>query len=111
MVDYNTKPEIKTEIVRVEKQDIDLKTLADIVVNAIINKLPSQKGIQINGQEINEDIEKKLTQKTLENLAKSMIVKRENSESNFKNLGSISETQKDIREINKSIDLLKNLDN
>lgn len=96
-----------------EQKSIDMTELANAVANAIINKMPAQRYIQINGQEImdNSDGESELTKKTLEKLAKSMIIKRENNESNFKDLGSVSETQKDINETNKTIDLLSNLDN
>jgi hypothetical protein len=116
MGDY-TKRESNSKIIiertiEKEQKSIDMTELANAVANAIINKLPSQKYVQINGQNIIEDDgEKELTQKTLEKLAKSMIIKRENNESNFKNLGNTSVTQKNINEINNSIDLLSNLEN
>ena len=109
----NSKIIIERTIER-EQKSIDMTELANAVANAIINKLPSQKYVQINGQNIMEDYndgEKELTQKTLEKLAQSMIIKRENNESNFKDLGSTSVTQKNINEINNSIDLLSNLEN
>jgi hypothetical protein len=118
MGDY-TKRESNSKIIiertiEKEQKSIDMTELANAVANAIINKLPSQKYVQINGQNIIEDYndgEKELTQKTLEKLAKSMIIKRENNESNFKDLGNTSVTQKNISEINNSIDLLSNLEN
>lgn len=111
----NSKIIIERTIER-EQKSIDMTELANAVANAIMNKMPTyseQRYIQVNGQNVidDNDSESELTKKTLEKLAKSMIIKRENNESNFKGLGSVSETQKDINETNKTIDLLSNLDN
>ena len=120
MVDYNTKPEIKTEIVRVEKQDIDLKTLADTVAKAIIDQMPKTEFFKAraipyennNPSETEwwDNVRNNTDKSTMEKLAQSMIVQREDNESNFKDLGNTVETKKDNTETNNIIDMLKEIE-
>jgi len=48
-------------------------------------------------------------ERSMEELAKSMIVQRGKNESNFDNLGGVKETKKDKESTNKTIDLLRDI--
>ena len=47
---------------------------------------------------------------SLDKLAESMLVERGEKESNFEDLGHVKKTQKDKKDVDKTIDILKNLD-
>jgi len=91
----------------VEKESkIDVAALADAVVKAIGNKLPL--GSYNNQPNVDVGFD---DSKTLERLAETMSVQNGDSESNFDDLGNIKKTQKDQKEVQKTIDLLSDLDN
>jgi uncharacterized protein YpuA (DUF1002 family) len=113
MGDYTKKnethSEIKTERTIVEKT-IDINELANAVAKAITINLPiHQKGIIVNENRQFDNFNIS-DEKTMENLAKSMIVQRSDNKSNFKDLGNVCETKKDIDDINNTIDLLSDID-
>ena len=89
--------------------EIDIEKLAE----AIAKKLPGIKNEsnksnkENNIKEENDGFDNK---NTLERLADSMVVQRDKNESNFKDLGKTKETKKDKDEVDKTIDLLKDLD-
>ena len=63
----------------------------------------------INGN-VSEDTDAFDSSATMEKLAESMLVQRNENQSNFKDLGDIKETSKNIEDVNKTIDLLANVE-
>ena len=87
---------------------IDIAAIANAVANAIgpiQTKVVNVRGN--SGAEMDDDFD---NSKSLEALADSMLVQRGKNESNFDNLGGIKETKRDKDETDKTIDLLKGLD-
>ena len=113
MGDYtknNKESSTINEVKIIEKSSgIDINELANAVAKAISISLPINKynGSQCSQGSPEEDI---INRKTLEKLAKSMIVQREIREDELKNFGKVNESKKDINETNKTIDLLSNLE-
>lgn len=126
-MDYKHRPEPGRFIGReriiektIEKQTpqpqvapIDLTALANAVAVAISGILPHQstevRYVDQNNQQIRQ-IEDFDNSKTLDKLAKSMIVQRGDSTSNFNNLGNEQHTKTNSEENAKTIDLLSKLD-
>ncbi|TRZ80211.1 hypothetical protein D4R86_04740 [bacterium] len=102
------RPIVRHEVIKethTEQQQIDVTALAKAVAEAL-GKMPG-RGI-VNGEEYEDDFS---NAKSLDKLADSMTVQRGNSEANFDDLGGVKETKKDVKEVNKTIDLLRGLDN
>jgi len=97
-----------------EQQVIDLEKLANSVARIIIANLPKNIGqttiIQdrTSGQTDKKDDFNPSA--SLERLAESMIVQRGKKASNFDDLGKTRETEIDQDETDKTIDLLKGLE-
>ena len=99
---------------KVVEKDVDIQILAEAMAKALLNHFPH--GIQ--GQ---QNIQQKLNNnpmgdtfddsKTLENLAKSMLVNRNEKESNMGEMEKNTViTKNDNKETNNTIDLLSGLD-
>ena len=104
---------------RIEQPTIDISQLANAVAKTIIANLPKTEqngqpnmpnmaGMSPNGSSVKDDNFDASV--SLERLAESMIVQRGNKSSNFNDLGKIRETDKDNAETDKTIDLLKGLE-
>ena len=83
-------------------QNIDIDALA----TALAQKMPRMSR-GIIGEEFIDDFNHDAS---LERLADAMIVQRGDNKSNFEDLGNIQETKRDKKDIDKTIDILKNLD-
>lgn len=89
----------------------DISALANAVAAAISLKIPAD-----SSKNDNFNIEEKRTvdtfdaSKTMNRLANQMLVERGKSKANFEDLGSIRKTKKDQKDVDDTIDLLKNLD-
>jgi len=105
------RPIVRHEVVKethTEHQNIDVGALAQAVAEAL-GKMPGSTVYRSdNGDEIEDNFD---NAKSLDKLADSMTVQRGNSEANFDDLGGVEETKKDVKEVNKTIDLLRGLDN
>jgi len=78
------------------------------IANAVIDAIGSKKVVsrtEVEGKADDYD-----PQASLEKLADAMVVQRDDSKSNFEDLGDVKETKKDTDEIDKTIDLLSKLD-
>ena len=84
-------------------QNIDIEALAAAVAKAM-GKIVIRGG---TGDAYTDTFN---NEKSMEELAKSMIVQRGKNESNFEDLGGIKKTKRDKKSVDKTIDLLKNLD-
>ena len=96
-----------------EQQALDLTKLANAVAQTIIANMPKNIG-QTTIIQNSDQIKKKDdfdSSMSLERLAESMIVQRGQKASNFEDLGTIRETERDEEETDKTIDLLKGLNN
>lgn len=91
----NTPPPTSTP----SSQPIDVKQLAEELSRYM--KKEEEKKVEARLQEDNEKIMNKLSEK--------MIVQRGNQESNFNELGKMEEITKKTEDVDKTIDLLKNL--
>jgi hypothetical protein len=118
MGDYNDNPKNeKKEIVEkqfVEKkvisQEIDLESISNAIINAVNDKLNLKNGIIYQGEtdsKINDSFD---SSKSLDKLAESMLVSRGNKNANFDDLGDVKETKSDKESTNKTIDLLRGLE-
>ena len=92
--------------------NIDMALLSAILANTVSDAVSSQIGkIKITsggtGMPIIDDFD---DTKTKEQIAKSMLTDRIDKEANFDNLGSIKTTKKDQKDVDKTIDLLSDLD-
>jgi hypothetical protein len=107
MPDYLSNPEpvrhISKEKIIIEKNGININDLAQAVANAIQNKLPNNN-INLKTEDTFDN------SKTLNKLAEQMIVERSGNNSNFNDLGNTVTTIKDKKDIDKTIDLLSNID-
>ena len=99
----------RTEEVSKEKTEkevkIDVNAIASAVVKAIGNKLPSVA--QGSGQQAKDDFD---DSRTLERLADSMSTQQGQNESNFEGLGKVKKTKKDQKDVQKTIDILSDID-
>lgn len=104
------EPDRLTRIVSKEREVVkDQSSLADDSINAIANAVIKAIEFKKNTNSdygIKDDFE---DESSMQKMAEAMIVQR-GSESNFKNLGRIKETQKDTKDIDKTIDILSNID-
>ena len=105
------------EIVRikeVEKESvsqIDANTISAItqaVVSAMDN-MPT-KTVVVQGNDSKEIADDFKSEDSMAKLADAMVIQREGSESNFKDLGRVKKTKKDKDEVDKTIDILKDID-
>ena len=87
-------------------EQIDVNALANAIAQAINVKVPQ-------GQTIvkTDDVDTFDDSSTMKRLATEMLVIRGDSKANFDNLGNISTTKKDLKDVDDTIDLLQNLDN
>jgi len=111
MGNYVKKPH-KTRIVEhvIEKhpsqQEMDVDKLAKAVADALAGQMPKVHVTSSGSVEADSFN----SSRSLEEIAKSMLVQRGNKNSNFEDLGRVEETQKDQEEVNRTIDLLSGLD-
>jgi len=98
---------------KVVEKDVDIATLAEAMAKALLNHFP--QGIQ--GQQVqskgfkNKPADDFDESKTLEDLAKSMLVSRNETDCNMGDMSKNTiETKRDDKETNGTIDLLSNLD-
>jgi len=106
MGDYTDGKSAKGHVQNVsvsQQKEIDIDALAKAVAKAI-GRVTIRGG---TGEEFSDTFDDK---KSMEALADSMIVQRGKSESNFEELGGIKKTNKDQKEVDKTIDILSNLD-
>ena len=97
--------------VKEEKQpqnQMDVNAIANAVIEAINKKIPNivvREGKQES--QVSHDVFDNT--KSMEKLAQAMTVQRGGSESNFDDLGKVSKTVRDNKDVNKTIDLLKDV--
>lgn len=98
---------------KVVEKDVDIATLAEAMAKALLNHFP--QGVQ--GQQVqakgfkNKPTDDFDESKTLEDLAKSMLVSRNETDCNMGDMSKNTiETKRDDKETNGTIDLLSNLD-
>lgn len=89
--------------------NVDTNAIADAVISAL-----GKKGIVINSGTENFDNVSNTgdtynAKESLSKIADAMIVSKDNK-SNFEDLGEVKKVDRDIKEVNKTIDLLKNID-
>jgi hypothetical protein len=84
-------------------QDINIEALAAAVAKAI-GKMTIRGGTAESFTDTFDN------GKSMEALAKAMVIQRSKNKSNFEDLGSVKETKKDKKSVDKTIDLLSNLD-
>ena len=105
MGDYiNGKSSKRSNVTKVNiPQQIDIEALA----SALAQKMPSNMTF-ISGApgQIVDDFDNELS---MEKLADSMSVQRGENKSNFEDLGKTKKTKKDSKDVDNTIDLLKNL--
>ena len=106
------RPIVRHEIIKetktTEQQEVDINAIAKAVAEAI-GKMPGRTVYRTDsGDEIEDDFS---DVSSLDKLADSMTVQRGKSDANFDDLGGIKENKKDAKEVDKTIDLLKGLDN
>jgi hypothetical protein len=75
------------------------------IANAVIKAIGSTQGVQFDG-DVKDDFN---DEDSLKRMADAMIVQR-GSESNFDNLGKVEQNQKDPTDVDKTIDILRNID-
>jgi hypothetical protein len=101
------RPVVVKETRTTEQQEVDVGAIAKAVAEAL-GKMPGRGYAQSNdGSEYEDDFS---NSGSMEKLADSMTVQRGDSEANFEDLGGVKETKKDVKEVDKTIDLLKGLD-
>jgi len=98
----------------VEKQPpsqppIDMNTLISAITQAI-QSMPTNKQSILNAINPDGTTDEFDNSKTMEKIADNMTVQRGKKESNFDNLGNEHQTKIDKKEVEKTIDLLSNLD-
>ena len=125
MGDYKKRPEPERhveKVVQVEKvvekeSENNVEALAEAVALALKKNLnlndivkSAQYG-NVGGNNVGSKVDEGFdNSRSLDKLAKSMIVQRGKNEANFENLGNVEETEKDKAELKRAIDLLSNLD-
>jgi len=78
------------------------------IANAVIDAIGKKK--VVSRTEVEDKVDEYDPQASLEKLADAMVVQRDDSKSNFDDLGDVKETKKDTDEVDKTIDLLSKLD-
>jgi hypothetical protein len=104
--------------VKIVEKDVDISELAQAMAKALIGHLPQGiQGQKPTGQTLNNNPRSGITEdtfdstKTLENLAKSMLVNRNETESNMGDMTKNTVvTKNDNKDTNNTIDLLSDLD-
>ena len=104
--------------VKIVEKDVDISELAQAMAKALLGHLPQGvQGQQPIGQTLNNSPQRGLIEdtfdstKTLENLAKSMLVNRNETESNMGDMTKNTVvTKNDNKDTNNTIDLLSDLD-
>lgn len=104
--------------VKIVEKDVDISELAQAMAKALLGHLPQGiQGQQPIGQTLNNNPQRGITEdtfdstKTLENLAKSMLVNRNETESNMGDMTKNTVvTKNDNKDTNNTIDLLSDLD-
>ena len=104
--------------VKIVEKDVDISELAQAMAKALLGHLPQGiQGQQPTGQTLNNNPQRGITEdtfdstKTLENLAKSMLVNRNETESNMGDMTKNTVvTKNDNKDTNNTIDLLSDLD-
>ena len=87
-------------------QNVDVDAIAKAVA-AALGKISIRGGGAGTGDLLADGFS---DEKSMEALAKAMVVQRGKNESNFENLGGVKETKKDQKAVDKTIALLSNLD-
>jgi hypothetical protein len=106
MGDYTDGKSAKGHVQNVnvsQQREMDIDALAQAVAKAIGK-------VTIRGGTVEEFADTFDDKKSMEALADSMVVQRGKRESNFEDLGGIKETKKNQKEVDKTIDILSNLD-
>lgn len=86
-------------------QNLDVSELAKAIAKEIGGTGPRR--MYTEGGEVYDGFD---DTKSLDQLAKAMTVERGNNQSNFDNLGNVKKTERDSKETQDKIDLLKGLD-
>jgi hypothetical protein len=98
---------------KVVEKDVDISELAQAMAKALVNHLPqiNQSPLQVQSDQNKYTKSTFDESKTLEKIANSMLVDREEKESNIENVNKNTiEIKKDNKETSSTIDLLSNLD-
>ena len=91
-----------------KESDIDIEKLANAVAHAIEIKMPQI--VTRGGKTEEEIIDSFNSQASLSKLADAMVVQREDSKSNFNgNLGVVKKNKKNIKDVDKTINILKDI--
>ena len=88
-------------------KEVDTDAIANRVIEAIASKMPRVVSTGGDGKQVVDTFD---NTNSMEKLAQVMSKQKGESESNFDNLGGVKETQKDSKETDRTIDLLKDLD-
>ncbi len=92
----------------IELKESDLEKITKKIISSLAPLIGSGKTVYIQGKDnVQEEV---YTPESMEKLAKAMISKQVDQYTNFKTLGTTKEIKKDNNEINKTLDLLKNLE-
>jgi len=107
LLDSPIKQNVKNITINKES-DIDLEKLANAVAHAIEIKMPH---IVTKGRKTEEEVIDSFdSQASLSKLADAMVVQREDSKSNFNgNLGVVKKNKKNIKDVDKTINILKDI--
>lgn len=93
--------------------ELDVNKIADAVAKALegkiggVNSTVKEVSVENNSE---RSIKEFMSDSSLEKLAESMVVQRNQSESNLGNIGEENRVNKDNKEVKGTIDLLKGLD-
>jgi hypothetical protein len=119
MPNYIKKPEpgrfVRERVVEkiiekpVEREGLDIDALANAVASAISLNMPKTQVVHVGGEGYVESKDDFDNTKTMNRLADQMLVQRGDSKANFDDLGSVKKTKKDQKDVDDTIDLLKNL--
>jgi len=87
---------------------VDTNAIAEAVIKAIEKKLPTS--VRVIGRSMAPEADDGFdTSTSMDKLADVMTMGK-NNESNFDGLGSVKKVKKDIKDTNKTIDLLKDIE-
>ena len=106
------RPDITGHFVNtnVSVSDEQVAAIAKAVASAIDNKSTNVIYAGVPGSIGNTKADMESSQKSLAQIADSMIVQRGEKDSNFEDLGNIKTTQKNAKDLKNTIDLLSDLD-
>ena len=97
------------EVIVEKAAEVDVDAIANAVVKALGGKM--QLGVSHeDGRKDTGDFDGFNDSRTLERLADTMVIQKGDGESNFEGLGKVQETKKDNKDVQKTIDMLKDLD-